>query len=50
MRDLKYLNKFFWKYKLLLIVGCVFIVIANLFALYPAEFVRKALDSAVENI
>ena len=44
MKHLQYLNKFLWKYRNLLIVGTIFIVIANLFALYPAEFVREALD------
>ena len=48
MRDLKYLNKFFWKYRLLLAIGFIFILIANLFALYPAEFVRKAFDHVLE--
>ena len=47
MRHLKYLNKFFWKYRKLLIVGTFFIAIANLFALYPAEFVRKAFDAVI---
>ena len=47
MRHLQYLNKFLWKYRMLLILGTIFILIANLFALYPAEFVRKALDTAV---
>jgi len=45
MKHLQYLNKFLWKYRNLLIVGTVFILIANLFALYPAEFVRKAFDT-----
>ena len=47
MKHLKYLNKFFWKYRKLLIVGTFFIAIANLFALYPAEFVRKAFDAVI---
>ncbi len=50
MKPLFYLNKFLWNYKKLLIVGSVFIVIANLFALYPAEFVRKAFDSVLLSI
>lgn len=50
MKHLQYLNKFFWKYRILLGVGTVFIIIANLFALYPAEFVREAFDSVIENI
>ena len=47
MKHLKYLNKFFWKYRTLLIVGTFFIAIANLFALYPAEFVRIAFDAVI---
>ena len=47
MKHLQYLNKFFWKYRFLLAIGSVLIVIANLFALYPAEFVRKAFDAII---
>jgi len=47
MRHLKYLNKFFWKYKKLLIAGIFFITIGNFFALYPAEFVREAFDTII---
>lgn len=47
MKHLFYLNKFFWKYRTLLSIGTVFIIIANLFALYPAEFVRKAFDAVI---
>ena len=47
MKNLRYLNKFLWKYRILLIVGTIFIVISNIFALYPAEFVRKAFDSII---
>ena len=47
MKHLQYLNKFFWKYRVLLGVGSVFIIIANLFALYPAEFVREAFDAVI---
>ncbi|MBT3611598.1 MAG: ABC transporter ATP-binding protein [Flavobacteriales bacterium] len=50
MKHLFYLNKFFWKYRTLLAVGTVFIIIANLFALYPAEFVRKAFDAVILNM
>ncbi len=50
MKHLKYLNKFIWKYRNLLIVGSIFIIIANLFALYPAEFVREAFDAVLLNI
>ena len=47
MKHLFYLNKFFWKYRTLLAIGTVFIIIANLFSLYPAEFVRKAFDAVI---
>ena len=50
MKHLQYLNKFFWKYRLLIIIGTIFIVIANLFALYPAEFVRKAFDAILLSV
>ena len=50
MKHLKYLNKFLWKYRTLLIVGSFFIVVANLFALYPAEFVRIAFDTVILNM
>ncbi|MDG1348868.1 MAG: ABC transporter ATP-binding protein [Flavobacteriales bacterium] len=47
MKHLQYLNKFFWKYRILLGLGSVLIIIANLFALYPAEFVREAFDAVI---
>ena len=50
MKHLQYLNKFLWKYRNLLIVGSIFIIIANLFALYPAEFVRKAFDTVLLSV
>jgi ATP-binding cassette subfamily B protein len=50
MKHLQYLNKFLWKYRNLLILGSIFIVIANLFALYPAEFVRKAFDTVLLSV
>ena len=50
MKHLKYLNKFLWKYQKLIILGTIFIGIANLFALYPAEFVRKAFDAILINL
>ena len=49
MQHLKYLYKFLWKHKLKLLVGTFFVLISNIFALYPAEFVRKAFDTILEN-
>ncbi len=50
MKHLQYLNKFLWKYRNLLIAGTIFIVISNLFALYPAEFVREAFDAVLLSV
>ena len=50
MKHLKYLNKFLWKYKATLLLGLLFIVLTNIFAIYPAEFVRDALDSLIEKL
>ena len=50
MKHLQYLNKFIWKHRNLLIIGTIFIVIANLFALYPAEFVREAFDAVLLSV
>ncbi|MBT3417546.1 MAG: ABC transporter ATP-binding protein [Flavobacteriales bacterium] len=44
MKNLFYLNKYFAKYRKLLVIGTFFILISNVFALYPAEFVRHAFD------
>lgn len=45
MKELSYLFKYFKKYRLRLLVGVFFIVTSNIFALYPARFVRKAFDT-----
>ena len=50
MQHLKYLNKFLWKYKKILLLGLIFILITNIFAIYPAEFVRNALDGLLEKL
>ena len=50
MSSLFYLNKFFLKYYKLLSIGILFIAIANVFALYPAEFVREAFDAVINSI
>jgi len=44
LKNLFYLNKYFVKYRKLLVIGTFFILISNVFALYPAEFVRHAFD------
>jgi ATP-binding cassette subfamily B protein len=44
MKELAYLNKYLYKYKYRLILGTIFVIISNLFAIIPAQIVRKALD------
>jgi len=50
MKDLKHLNKYLLKYKFHLILGTLFIVISNVFAIIPASIVRHALDLIKPNI
>ena len=50
MKNLLHLNKYLLKYKILLIIGAIFILISNIFALYPAEFVRHAFDNIQESL
>ena len=50
MKELTYLNKYFFKYRFRLLFGIFFVVTSNIFALYPAQYVRKAFDTAKEVI
>ncbi|MEQ6118867.1 ABC transporter ATP-binding protein [Reichenbachiella sp. MALMAid0571] len=50
MKDLFYLNKYLYKYKFHLILGTVFIIIANLFGIVPAVIVRHAFDTLEKSI
>ena len=50
MKHLRYLNIYLWKYKNILFLGLIFIFITNIFAIYPAEFVRNALNELIEKI
>lgn len=50
MKELKYLNKYLFKYKWHLILGTVFVIISNVFQIVPAQLVRSSLDLVVENI
>ena len=45
LQHLEYLNKYLWKYRYRFSLGFLFVLISNIFALYPAEFVRKSFDS-----
>src|SRR5215217_1192760 len=50
MKDLAYLNKFFYKYRWRLIPGVLFVVISNIFGILPAQVIRVAFDLVGENI
>ncbi len=44
MTSLFYLNKYLLKYKWRFILGIIFIIISNVFAIYPAQVIRVAFD------
>lgn len=48
MKSLKHLNKYFFKYKWLLLIGGIFVVAQNFGAIYPAQVVRRSLDAVVD--
>lgn len=50
MKELAYLNKYFYKYKWSLIPGVVFVIISNYFGILPAQVIREAFDLVKENI
>lgn len=50
MKSLLFLNRFFLKYKYHLLFGTIFVSISNLFAIYPAEILRKGIDLVYEGI
>lgn len=49
MKSLKYLNKYFLKYRTRLIAGFIFVSLSALFKVYAAIFVGKAIDFAKNN-
>jgi ATP-binding cassette subfamily B multidrug efflux pump len=50
LKELKTLNKFFYKYRFRLFLGLVFVVLSNIFAIYPAQFVRESFDLLKEQL
>ena len=50
MKELKYINKYLLKYKWHLVLGLVFVIISNLFQIFPAQMVRHSIDLVVDNI
>jgi ATP-binding cassette subfamily B multidrug efflux pump len=50
MRELKYLNKYLFKYKWHLLLGTIFVIISNIFQIAPAWLVRDSIDLVTDNI
>ncbi|MCX6292458.1 MAG: ABC transporter ATP-binding protein [Bacteroidetes bacterium] len=50
MKSLQHLNKYFYKYRVRLLLGILFVISQNFFAIYPAKLVREALDLVIETI
>ncbi len=50
MKSLAYLNKYFRKYRLLLILGTLFTILSNVFSIAPAPIVRYSFDLIEEAI
>lgn len=44
MKALKTLNPYFWKHKILLFLGVLFIIASNFFNIYKVQFVGKSVD------
>lgn len=49
MKALKTLNPYFWKHKILLFWGLLFIIASNFFNIYKVQFVGKSVDSLKES-
>ncbi|MBA4146410.1 MAG: ABC transporter, partial [Cytophaga sp.] len=50
MKELRYLNKYLFKYKWHLILGLIFVIISNVFQIIPAVIVRYSIDLVMDNI
>lgn len=50
MKELSYLNKYLFKYKYRILFGLLFIIISNVFAIIPAQIVRRAINLVEENV
>lgn len=50
MKSLKFLNPYLFKYRVRLILGTLFVTVSNIFAIYPAEVLRKGIDLVIEGI
>jgi len=44
MEALKYLNKYFWKYRYRFVLGLLFVFVSNVFGLYPPIYIGEVLN------
>jgi ATP-binding cassette subfamily B protein len=50
MKSLKFLNPYFRRYRTRLLLGSLFVTISNIFAIYPAEVLRKGIDLVQDGV
>ncbi len=50
MKSLAQLNKYFLKYKWRFMLGIVFVIVQNFFAIYPAQLIRNSMDAVTETL
>ncbi|GAB4377464.1 MAG: ABC transporter ATP-binding protein [Salibacteraceae bacterium] len=50
MKELSYLNRYFIRYKWHFTLGVLFVAISNLFAIFPAQIIRYAIDFVQDNL
>jgi len=50
VEELKYLNKFFWKYRTRLFLGIVFVTLSNYFRVLQPQVIREGFDLVVDHI
>ena len=50
MKELAHINKYFKRYKWHLLGGILFVGISNLFAIFPAQVIRYAIDFVQDTI
>lgn len=50
MEELKYLNKFFWKYRTRFLLGIIFVTLSNYFRVLQPQVIREGFDLVVDHI
>ncbi|MEZ5172699.1 MAG: hypothetical protein R2850_04135 [Bacteroidia bacterium] len=50
MKSLKFFNPYIFRYKTCLLLGALFVTVSNIFAIYPAEILRKGIDLVMDGV